>query len=389
MAYQAARDRRGQIYALLDLAKLAERKGQTGKARQLSAEAVACASELGVPRWSLPALCRLSATEWRCGDKEEARQHYQQAVALSEGSHDDLSLGDLAALLEDNNAATRHYVDSKHWSSSIGLASLARAGGNFEQARGHLVEAIAALRRKRVTDTEVSCLLDLADIEETIGNREDCVITLRLAQSLAADMGLMSRQAQALERLGKVAHERDDFTAAERHFREAITLFSQVRDEQGVSCATVHLGDCLLAVGKLDAAEDQFHQAIALANGFGAHRSRGYATRGLAIVHDERGDADSARRLLEEARAIFSAQSDHVGLADVTVDVGYFEEERDKATAAICFREAAELYTKGGRADLSKIPLEEAARLVAPPRRAKVAKRVRAKSPKADSAPTH
>jgi tetratricopeptide (TPR) repeat protein len=377
--YRYVRDRRGQIYALLDLAAIQQRRGETEPRRQLCAEALGLASELGTVHSRGVVLARLCSAEWESGDKDRARQLYQEAAAIGDEG-EQLLLGDIAVEMEDYDAACRHYIGAKHWRSSLGLAAVARIRGQFEQCRAHLVEALNALRRDRATSTEVRCLLELAEVEDVLDRSSEADSALSTALQLASAAGFISQQAQALERLGKSAQARNQYETAERHFRDAVALFGQVRNEPGASCAMTHLGDCLLERGTLDAAEDQFRNAVALASRSGAYQPRGYATRGLALVHSERGEADAARRLFDEARAIFSAQSDHVGLADVTVDVGYFEETRDKARAVICFREAAELYGKGGRADLSTVPLEEAARLVAPPVPART-KRGRAKPP--------
>jgi predicted ATPase/DNA-binding CsgD family transcriptional regulator len=114
-------------------------------------------------------------------------------------------------------------------------------------------------------------------------------------------------RAQALAVLSAIAHRQDDNARSASHAQEALSLFTAIEDAEGVGHASYLLAIALYRQGDLGAAEQYYHEAIALlwtggndAMGSATNAVAAEAKLGLAQIARDRGDLARATSLYEE-----------------------------------------------------------------------------------------
>jgi predicted ATPase/DNA-binding CsgD family transcriptional regulator len=114
-------------------------------------------------------------------------------------------------------------------------------------------------------------------------------------------------RALALSVLSAIAHRQDDNARSASHAQEALSLFTEIEDEEGAGQASYLLGIALYRHGDLDAAEHCYHQAIALLRAASEEPSgtlgnviAAEAMLGIAQIARDRGDLARAASLYEE-----------------------------------------------------------------------------------------
>nr|MBA3671805.1 diguanylate cyclase [Gemmatimonadaceae bacterium] len=177
-------------------------------------------------------------------------------------------------------------------------------------------------------------------------------------------------QVDVMTNLGTMASIRGDFREALRYFQDALAhgrLYSLL---DNIVVALNNLGLANMALGRLDAADDAFAEALTIANALGGLSTRVQLEVNSASLQIEKRDfAEAARRVdramalaehLDDARANGEAQKVYGIIARETGDLGAAEthltQARDMAAAANDLalegdtnRELAELYGQLGR----------------------------------------
>jgi predicted ATPase/DNA-binding SARP family transcriptional activator len=242
-------------------------------------EAAAQVGRESFPAGEAAAQHALAATRWTMGDREGARRHVDDALALTTALPDDAILPpslDIAfevirmeailgvpqLVMEENATAFRD--TDRFAAAGYGLANrgtMARVDGDLAGAR-------------RDFEIALSTFQDRADL------RGEAVLEARL---------------------GTLARDAGDLDLARAHLDRALAIRRDIGDARGVSVTEALLGDLEVAAGKLDAAELLLASSLAAARrradlwNIGAAMSYG---AGLAL---ERGDITAARQNLTEA----------------------------------------------------------------------------------------
>jgi tetratricopeptide (TPR) repeat protein len=153
----------------------------------------------------------------------------------------------------------------------------ARAEKRFEEARSHLLEAVALLR---------------------------------LETDLAADL------AQALRELGEV-ERRFPPDAARRYYEEAVSILRELNEPLGLAHTLRHLGDVFYETGDAVHAEPCFYEALAI---YRSHKTPqlelANAIRSLAVLKSAAGESEEACRLWTEARDLYELTGVQAGVAE-------------------------------------------------------------------------
>ena len=196
-------------------------------------------------------------------------------------------------------------------------AAIARARGEFRQARALLDESAARFEEARDDAGLATVLVRRAYIALS----EDDVASARtnLEAALALRTRLSDRRGRGLvlSGLGLVEIAAGDYAAADRHLTEAREIFRRAGDRWGLASTLWRIADLALERNRLDEADDSLREAYAVLTP--THRERWIASTlgGLAEVALLRGDADRAAELLAEARRRYTASKDSVGVSDV------------------------------------------------------------------------
>lgn len=163
-------------------------------------------------------------------------------------------------------------------------------------------------------------------------------------QSYAA-AGDRNNEARTESDFGGLYYQLGDLDRAEKMFREAIAVFREVGDIQGISAASGNLGDVSLAKGNLDEAARALSNAIPGYKEMGDKDGIALTLNDLAEVARRRGDLTNAFRTYAQAKAIAQEIDDRRALAyvlngtgDVLLDRGNLADARKSYEDSLAIR---------------------------------------------------
>jgi CHAT domain-containing protein/tetratricopeptide (TPR) repeat protein len=201
----------------------------------------------------------------------------------------------------------------------------------------------AAVRFARVRDTQHSIMADIGlatvltwqfEFDEALRIYERAAMRVR-AHALPMLQGLIDLNRGRLE-LHRGRH-RNALQRLEAALREIEALGSP----QLLAEARRHLADAYLALNLLPEAATLYEQAIRASREFGAPVEQAWATVQLALARARQGQAAQAAQGFAEARALFEAQRNKVGMAWVDLHAATLELAGGDATAAHARAESA------------------------------------------------
>lgn len=127
------------------------------------------------------------------------------------------------------------------------------------------------------------------------------------ALKLCQQSGHQSCKAAAMDNLGLLALEANDYTTAMKHFGQALELDTASGYALGQGWLHLHIGRVYLAQQMLDAARSAFDKALAVFTEVGSVAGQAYAHVGIGLAEHERRnepravqEVELAARLLEE-----------------------------------------------------------------------------------------
>jgi tetratricopeptide (TPR) repeat protein len=138
------------------------------------------------------------------------------------------------------------------------------------------------------------------------------------AIALCRDAGMKRELVQALKALGQIERDLGRGDAARPLYDEAVAICREEGDTLTLAHTIRHLGDIHQDAGRMELAEPCYLEALALYRSHEHTRSLDLANaiRPLAILKDEAGDLEDARRLWEEARDLYAAVGVQEGVAE-------------------------------------------------------------------------
>ncbi len=170
------------------------------------------------------------------------------------------------------------------------------------------------------------------------------------ALQLFAGLGDRQGEAEALEVLGRVTEGlRGTLSKAHVAYREAMALYRQLQDGQGLARTMAHLGRSLLDGGDLEEARRVLSEGLALARQHHERISEAKCLMGLGVLAHLTGDSPTAIRRHEETMVLAQELGDAVGAAAVRRHLGMHylrrgrvdEAEREMRAAYALYREHA------------------------------------------------
>ncbi|MCM2328699.1 MAG: tetratricopeptide repeat protein, partial [Lysobacter sp.] len=249
---RAARDRVGEIRAVIRLGVLRADKGRLDEARARLAEATRMALDAGDLRLECAANNELGSVELNEGRMAEALEHYGRAEALARRAGDRRMQGNLLGNLGNVHA---------------GL-------GHMDLARSRHEEALAIARETGHRRLEGNTLCNLGMLHFLQGRLAEAEAASGAALVLARELG-------------------------------------HVRLECIVLC---NLGIVLEALANPEHSRSRFEAALGIARTLGDKRAEGQVLGYLGVLHAHQGRHAEARRCLDTGEALLRAASDLMGL---------------------------------------------------------------------------
>ena len=177
-----------------------------------------------------------------------------------------------------------------------------------------------------------------------------------LERGLAATDGASPVRALALTVLSAIAHRQDDNTRSASQAREALSLFTEIDDWEGIGHASYLLAIALYRQGDLDRAEWFYQEAITRLRAAGNNLSGGpgnviaaEAMLGLAQIARDRGDLGRAASIFEETLQWQNSAGVNWGAALSRYGYGtVVQAQGDAARARALYRESLHYWRQIG-----------------------------------------
>ncbi|MBO0822179.1 MAG: tetratricopeptide repeat protein, partial [Nocardiopsaceae bacterium] len=360
---------------------------------------------LDTRQWSeaVPLYITLGEYLDRAGLGEEFRSWRQRARRAAEGPGGVPAAGELPVLdLEDQEALRdpaalpepkrREYQAALAvWRDSMPALTLwnvvvasqadaLRRAGDLDGAEAHYREMLRLL--EKIPGTRAPGLAitygKLALVVEQRGRLAEAADMHRQALAIYEEAGDRDGVAQSLRHLGSVAHDQGRWEEAERCFREALEIFREAaRDLHSIQLTYDQLGKLAEGRGRLAESEEWWAESLALAEQRHDWDGTARALHSLGRLSRGRGQLDEAERWYRRCLTLAEQARDRPGLAAVYSELGMVALLRGRGEAEEWFRRSRAIHTELGdrgrlAADyrqlgiiaMARREMDEAARLV-------------------------
>lgn len=299
--------------ALIGLAALTIRSGQTESGALAAHKALSICRELGDARGACQALQVLATAAWSADDLATAEVNYHESLEVAREA--DYGPGQAAAL--------------------SGLAVIRWYRGDRETATILIDESLNLFRRLSETTELAPTMLDIGEIlvpqPETGSVRMVFQETFVPFQSIACHLAV----GYVLANRGMFARLAGDLDRARRDMNEALDLFRSSGDERAIAHALGRLGNLAKEAGEFAPARELLEECLAIRLRIGDSRGTGLAQGNLGNLAIAEGDPARARLLLEESAAAFRRRGDMWGygaelgnLANLEISIGDIAQAR-------------------------------------------------------------
>jgi len=155
------------------------------------------------------------------------------------------------------------------------------------------------------------------------------------------------------QRLGKALEKQNNLDGAEREYREAIAIESELNDEVSSSICHTALAELLLKRGHTQEAEQEAAEALNFARASDDAQTQGQALIALAQIRHQAGEFASADQLFSDALELLDTSNAHEIAASAYFRYANLLEERgDVQRSLTAIKKAYEHQRLGKRGDL-------------------------------------
>ena len=315
--------------ALLGLGVTMSRRGERDEARDHFQEAREVAEELGLNEMKATAMCHLAAASGRTGELEEAREILEKTKEFVNFEPTEASSRELLALFNSqnglyyfrtgNNASAKEFfqkaLDTLGEQPSLEAAACRRYLGVMCSLKGQHRQTLEHhLEGLRIYKT-AGCRYGQAKVYDSIGrtflanNRmEEAIFSFKKAESICRRLGANSELATLYGKLGQVYMIREDYETAVKYFRRDLDISSRNGNYYALGYSYRNLGRSLIQVGITEEAITNLKESIGLFQYVEDHLNLGrvYMDLTQAFVKAER--SQEAREMAVKAEAIFDEQ---------------------------------------------------------------------------------
>ncbi|MEM1176600.1 MAG: tetratricopeptide repeat protein, partial [Pseudomonadota bacterium] len=192
------------------------------------------------------------------------------------------------------------------------IAITARELGELDEADVMFRELVEEARGLADGRALVSTLNAYATLKLDRNELESADALLLEAFGLAAERGLLVRQAAVSANLGLVDRRLGDSEAASVHFEDAVSIYQTIGESPPPVLLNNYSG-LMLRIGRLEAARDMSERAIAGFRTQGDRRSEAQTTNRLAHILRRLGDFDNALEKHRASMEIYNSIGDSRG----------------------------------------------------------------------------
>jgi len=256
------------------------------------------------------------------GRMEEARDHYQSALAIHR------EIGDRG--LEGNLLA------------NVGLTH--QMQGRTEEAREYLEQALAVHGEAGDHRSEGVDLGNLGNLHLSQGRMEEARDHYERALAVHREVGDRRFEGVVLGNLGVLHGDQGRMEEARRSYEQSLAIAREVGSRRSEGNVLGNLGDLCGKQERMEEAREHYERALVMQREVGDRRLEGIALGNLGEIHARTGRLDEARHAFAAGENLLREVSDKIGLATLLCARGEMEARAgDLAAARATFEEVSSL----------------------------------------------
>jgi predicted ATPase/Tfp pilus assembly protein PilF len=339
-------------HALRSLAAGLRDAGQWDEARKHFDEALAIARATGDRSAEGIVLGRLGGLHSTQGRMDEALQHFQEALAIHRESGDrppeGVVLGHLGLVHKFQgriDQALRYYHDALVIHRAVGnrrfegivlgnLGNLHQEQGRMEEALRHYQDALSIHREVGDRGYEGKVLGHLGVLHHLQGRMEEALRHYHAARAIHREVGNRRMEGNVVSNLGVLLDDEDRIEEALRHYQEALAIAREIGDRRAEGIVLGYLGNFNHDRGRMEEAVRCNQEALAIAREVGDRSSEGVLLGNLGALHASRGRLEEAREALAAGEALLRAVNSRDDLGVLLCHRGECERLADDIPAA-------------------------------------------------------
>ncbi len=155
-----------------------------------------------------------------------------------------------------------------------------------------------------------------------LGDLEAAKLKLNSALTVALQLNLTDLRAEALKRLGDVDFRRNNYSEAEKLYKESLEQYQKAENLEGQGTIYNDLGTIAFYAGDWPVAEGYFSQSREIAEQLDHTRLLAKVNNNLGASHNVRGQYEAAISCFEAALPKFEQMGDFNGVAEVYHNIG-------------------------------------------------------------------
>lgn len=189
---------------------------------------------------------------------------------------------------------------------------------------------------------------------------------LRRALALPRAQGATPIRAAALNALGILLGQHEDYTEARALLAESSTIYRRLGDRKTLAASLSNLALVLERLGELDAARDAYLESLALRRSAGDLHGEAIALNNLGAHAYRRGELTTSRSYARRAFEMYRSTGDDHGMAAALETLGAVGLEMgDYAESSRCYRSSLTLFRDLGMKEEATQPMAGLAMIAA------------------------
>lgn len=332
--------------SLMSRGYLAVELEQRSAARECFEQAIPIFSQLGETELCSQLLASLGTVHEESGDFKQARQAYQQSLAIAlerlqseipaEEAEELLfvvgslerelgtvlrltgNLDEAESIFERARQRFEQLDEPSEVASTLDcLAVIRQIQGRYDQAQAMLEQAIEINQQEEDQAGLSVNYGNLAILHKHLKQFDQAEHFLRLAYKIDQEMGRDDGIADFHMKMGEVCYERGDFQEAEQQLLRALKLHKATGMPEGICATFSHLGVLYRYQHEYVESERMTRQALALAEEMHQVDFIAGALDELALVRKLQGDTQQARQLWQRSLQLFQELESSKMIAEV------------------------------------------------------------------------
>lgn len=187
-------------------------------------------------------------------------------------------------------------------------------------------------------------LLNIAEIQERIGNASESARFYHRAIRLARQIDHLELLAQGQMQLGHLHHQRGQFDLARRWLKRALTCWQTLQNPAGICQTLSHISASYIRQSRYPLAEQIATQALTLARQTHNQSAAALALKNLGLIAAYQTHYDTAKEYYQQSLAFYREVDDKPGLSAILNNLGIiFVEEGHIAESRALFEESLTL----------------------------------------------